>query len=69
MGEVFTLGKMEEGMRVSTTMIKNRDMVYMFGLMDASMQDNGEMENNMEKENIVYPLDKKELVSGRKVKD
>jgi len=45
----FTLGKMEDAMRVNTLMIANMGMVSTFGRMAASMRAHGRMESNTAK--------------------
>lgn len=69
MVEVSIRGKMVADMRENTIMTRNKGMEYMCGLMEGSTRECGKMESNMEKESIVYLLDKKELVYGKMGKD
>ena len=46
-------------------MIREKDMVLLVGLMDVSMQVNGEEVNNMEKEHTSAQKARKKLVYGR----
>jgi len=50
----YILGKMEEGMKENTIMIKNMDMVYTNGLMVENMKVNGKMANNTDMGNIYF---------------
>ena len=44
-------------------------MVYLYGLMEENMKDNGKEENNMARAYILLLPKKKKLEYGRKVKD
>lgn len=46
MERVFIHGKMAENMMVSTIMIRNMGMAFIFGLMVAVTKENGSMENS-----------------------
>lgn len=52
MDKVFIHGVMEGGMMESTIWIKSMAMEFTTGQMEGDMKDFGQMENNMEKENI-----------------
>ena len=56
-------------MKVIILMIKSMDMVYLYGLMEENMKDNGKEENNMARAYILLLPKKKKLEYGRKVKD
>ena len=57
MEKVLIHGKMVESMKVNINMIKNMVMVFISGLMEENMKDFGNMENNMEKENIINRME------------
>jgi hypothetical protein len=54
MVKAFILGKMEEDMKENIIMIKNTDLVFIFGPMVENMRASGDTENNTGKENIFY---------------
>jgi hypothetical protein len=53
MGEVSSLGRMEESMMGITQMIRNKEEESLYGLMEENMMGNGSMVSNMEKEFII----------------
>jgi hypothetical protein len=56
MEKVFTHGKMGEGMKASTSKIKNMVMGFMYGPMAEDMKAIGLMANNMVKASISSPM-------------
>ena len=60
---------MVDHMRVIILTIKSMDMVYLYGLMEGNMKDNGKEENSMAKEYILLLLKKKKLEFGLMEKD
>lgn len=60
---------MEEGTRVSTSMIKRRDKESSFGQMVEDMKVAGKMVSNMVLELTHQRVEKPNKVSGKKVKD
>jgi hypothetical protein len=65
----FTFGRMEESTKENIIMIKKKDTEYINGRMGESILVNGKTGNNMEKENINFQMELKELDSGKKEKD
>lgn len=55
---VFSLGLMVEYMKVNTLKIKNKERVYLHGLMVESMMENGLMVNNTVMENTLMLREK-----------
>lgn len=60
---------MEGSMRETTTMIKNKDMEFSFGLIKGSTTVNGTMVNNMVKAHIPLVSKKSGEESGKKEKE
>lgn len=69
MAKVYSLGLMEEDMKVTTTMIRNKARVCLFGQMAESTKVTGTMESNMEKESITHRSKKSKKVSGKKERE
>ena len=63
--KVYTLGKMEENMKVNMLKTKKKDMVSIHGLMVDAMKDNGKEENKMDKENIQFQVVKFDMDNGQ----
>ena len=61
------LGLMENIMKDSMSMIKNKGSVSINGLMVNDMKDNGLQENNMEKAKLSPPKENGNLVYGKTV--
>lgn len=68
MVKVFSNGWMAEGMKEITTMIKNKDMGFSYGLMEDNMKGIGLMENNMVKESFLKIKRTFTMASGDKDK-
>jgi len=65
MVKVFIPGKTEDVMKVNTLMIENMVLVFTLGKMVDNMLAIGKMGNNMEKEPINNPMDKRRRVTGK----
>lgn len=64
-----SLGLMEENMKVTIMMTRNRDTECLHGQIKEDMMVNGLMENNMEKEFILLAKEKSEEGNGKKEKE
>jgi len=62
------IGLMDEYMKDNILMIKCMDMVHFIGLMEENIKVLGKMENNMEKDNIIYLMVNLKLENGLMVK-
>lgn len=66
--KVLSHGLMEGNLSVSMPMTKRKDMESLFGLMEGVIEENGLMENNMAKEPMLLPVDKRSMGNGEMAK-
>lgn len=59
---------MEENIKANMSKIKNKAMVYSFGLMGENMKESDFKENNREREHRFIPMEKRKLLCGKRVK-
>jgi len=62
----FSLGQMEENIKVNIMMIKKRDKVFSIGQTDVNTMEGGKTVNNMVMEHIHLPVEKLNKASGMK---
>lgn len=65
MVKVSIHGKMEDGMKANTSMIRSMAMESIYGQMEEDTKVNGEMVSNMDKVNIFYWINLLKLDYGK----